>query len=629
KLGAMFRRRGDTDRAIQAFRQALHINDRLYPVYMELAELLVAKGEPDEADRLYRRVLRTAPDEELVAQAGRLSMQRNMVKGTLADLENDLLPLCLGNPSKKVYRRLLIEVYGHLAFPLVQKVRFGEGAEAEAARVQLVKLGARGIKPLLDALSEEQRSQVTTAIDVLTYVGNRSAAPALIAFALGSTEQPLRVKAMIATGVLRDPALLPRYEELVAPKDQEAAVPGDPVTVAAAWSVARMVDRKATPLLFRMLSSGAPEVRVFGALGLGLLREKKAAPALEDLARAPDGASLARAAAALALGELEATTAAPTVLSLASGPDPIVRIAALAALARLRHASVQPQALRALFSEHEAERRAAASILVALQPTTAPRPRELLPVPLGVVEVRSVLDSMLPGGFSPAERARTLVALEAELARTAAAAAASPEQAIRVADALLARPTAGFAPFTDGLEALPAAERAAAEKSALAIRKAVIPAFAALIHHPSVALKVRAIRVLEGSSEDAASTALMEALQDSDESVVRAALAALASSPGVRALSPVSRLLTTSPSWSLRAASAEVLGILARREGAEVAFQALSRAATSDAFSVVREASLRALAAAKAPGLASILEKAQQDPEPSIRELAARLRGAP
>jgi tetratricopeptide (TPR) repeat protein/HEAT repeat protein len=629
KLGAMFRRRGDTDRAVQAFRQALHINDRLYPVYMELAELLVAKGEPDEADRLYRRVLRTAPDEELVAQAGRLSMQRNMVKGTLGDLENDLLPLSLGNPSKRVYRRLLIEVYGHLAFPLVQKVRFGEGAEAEAARAQLVKLGARGIKPLLDALGEEQRSQVTTAIDVLAYVGNRSAAPALIAFAGGNAEQPLRVKAMIATGALKDPSLLPRYEELVAPKNQDAAVPGDPVTVAAAWSVARMGDRKAAPLLVRMLSSGAPEVRAFGALGLGLLRDKKAAPALEDLARAPDGATLSRAAAALALGEIEAASAAPTLLALAFGPDPSVRSAALAALARLRHAAAQPQALRALFSEHETERRTAAAVLVALQPTTSPRPRELLPVPQGAVELRAVLEGMLPGGFSPAERARTLVALESDLARTAASAATSPERAVRVADALLARSTVGFAPFTDGLESLPEAERVAAEKSAAVIRRAVIPAFAALVRHPSVALKIRALRILEGSPEDVATTALIEALQDGDETVVRAALAAVASTPGVRAIPPVARLLASSPSWSLRAASAEVLGSLVRREGAspDVAFQALSKAATSDVFSVVREASLRALAAAKAPGLASVLERVNNDPEPSLRELAARLGG--
>ncbi|RYE94003.1 MAG: tetratricopeptide repeat protein, partial [Myxococcales bacterium] len=436
KLGEMYRKRGANDRAVQAFRQAIGVNDRLYPVYMELAELLVARGENAEADLLYRRVLRTAPDEELVAQAGRLSMQRNLVNGSLGDLENELLPLSLGHPSKKVYRRLLVEVYGHMAFPLVQKVRFGEGAEAEQARAQLVKIGARGIKPLLDALGEDQSTQVTTAIDVLSYVQNRGAAPALIAFAGGQAELPLRVKAMVATGALRDPALLGRYEELVAPRNLDAMAPGDPVTVAAAWSVARMGDRKAVPLLERMLASGSPEVRAFGALGLGLLREKKAAPALETLAKAPDGAALSRAAAALALGEIEATGAAPTLLGLASGPEPLVRSAALASLARLRQPTATPLALQALFADDEAERRSAAATLVILQQREEPRRGEQLPAVQGAVDARAAIEALLPHGASAAAHARTLVALEADLARAAATAAASPEQAQRVGHAL-------------------------------------------------------------------------------------------------------------------------------------------------------------------------------------------------
>lgn len=630
KLGSMFRRRGDTGRAIQAFRQAIQINDRLYPVYMELAELLVAKGEPDEADRLYRRVLRTAPDEELIAQAGRLSMQRNMVKGTLSELENDLLPLSLGNPSKRVYRRLLIEVYGHLAFPLMQKVRFGEGAEVQEAHAQLVKLGARGIKPLLDTLSEEQSTQVATAIDVLSYVGNRSAAPALIAFAMGNADLSLRTKAMIATGALRDPALLNRYEELVAPKDLDAVAPGDPVTVAAAWSVARMGDKKAVPLLLRMLSSGAPEVRSFGAIGLGLLREKKAIQPLEELAKSRDGASITRAAAALALGKMEASESSSTLLTLAAGSDPSVRSAALIALVQIHHPAAQVQALQALFVEDETERNVAASALVALSTSIKTSSRDVLPIPQGNLDVRSVIEEMLTRPFPASTWAKTLTSLESEIARAAMIASVSPEQAVRVADALLARSGPGVAPFTDQLDTLPVAERQAAEKSALTVKKAVIPAFARLIHHPSSALKIRALRILEGSSEEIASTALIEALQDSDETVVRAALTTIVSTPGTKALLPLARLLANSPSWSLRTVSASALGTLARREGAasDAAFKALATAASSDPFAMVREASLRALAGSNTTYLQEALQHAEGDVEPAIQELAAQLKGA-
>jgi tetratricopeptide (TPR) repeat protein/HEAT repeat protein len=635
KLAAMYRRRGDTDKAIGAYRQAIALNDRLYPVYMELAEMLVAKGEADEADRLYRRLLRIAQDEDLIAQAGRLSMQRNMVKDTLIDLENDLLGLSLSRPGKRVYRRLLVEVYGHLAFPLMQKVRFGTASEASEARAQLMKLGARGVKPLLDALGEEQKSQVNTAIEVLGYVGNKGAGPSLAAFALGSAEQPLRVRAMVATGALRDVAMLPRYEELVAPKDLDAVAPGDPVTIAAAWSVARMGDKKALPLLDRMLNSGAPEVRAFGAVGLGLLREKKAQGRLEELARAPDGASISRAAAALALGELGQPSASASLLSLASGPDPFVRSAALTALVRLGDPNATTLGLAALFATDEAERRVAADALAAVVSRQTARSGEALPVVVGLVDVKSVLENLEPGGFTPASRARVLVALEAEISKAAASAAgASPEQAMRVADALLARSDGkpGLAPFSDEIEAIPAAERAALEKAAERVHRAVVPAFAALIKHPSAAVKTRAIRVLEGRPEDEATRALGEALNDADPAVVRAALAAARLTPGVKASGALVRLLGASPSWSLRAACAEALGPMASREGgaaAEPAWKLLTQVARTDTFSAVREAALRSLASAGGAAAQQALgEAAASDPEPEIRELAAKLLGS-
>ncbi|RYE93398.1 MAG: hypothetical protein EOO75_04470 [Myxococcales bacterium] len=161
-----------------------------------------------------------------------------------------------------------------------------------------------------------------------------------------------------------------------------------------------------------------------------------------------------------------------------------------------------------------------------------------------------------------------------------------------------------------------------------AARQAVVPAFAALVRHPSTALKTRAIRVLEGRPEDLASTALIESLRDGDEAVVRAALTAVVATPNAHAAAPVARLLSTSPSWSLRAVSASALGALAAREGdagAEPAWKALAQAATGDSFAVVREAALGALDRAP-PGLrAEALRKAASDPEPSVQQLAARL----
>src|SRR5260370_9494888 len=133
----MYRSRKDVDHAIAEFRAAIVKNDRLFIVYFELADLLLSKGQTEETDRLFRRVVRGAPDEELVARAARLSMQINLGRGTLESLEQDLLPLAIGNPQRPIYRRLLVEIYGSLTFGLVQRVRHAAAEEAADARTAL------------------------------------------------------------------------------------------------------------------------------------------------------------------------------------------------------------------------------------------------------------------------------------------------------------------------------------------------------------------------------------------------------------------------------------------------------------------------------------------------------------
>jgi hypothetical protein len=78
-------------------------------------------------------------------------MQLNLGKGTLESLERELLPVALGNPQKSVYRRLLVEIYGAMAFPLVHSARLGDPSAAAQARAKLATIGARAVKPLLSS----------------------------------------------------------------------------------------------------------------------------------------------------------------------------------------------------------------------------------------------------------------------------------------------------------------------------------------------------------------------------------------------------------------------------------------------------------------------------------------------
>src|SRR5581483_7867884 len=130
--------------------------------------------------------------------------------------------------------------------------------------------------------------------------------------------------------------LLPKLEAMLAPKEgSTSVVPSDAIAVAAAWGVARMGDKKAEPLLVKLLASSAPDVRALAAVGLGLSHDKKYAPMVAALAKAPEAGPMARAAATYALGELGVNPDPGLFLALADANDTVLRQSALLTLSRL------------------------------------------------------------------------------------------------------------------------------------------------------------------------------------------------------------------------------------------------------------------------------------------------------
>jgi tetratricopeptide (TPR) repeat protein len=628
KLGDMYRRHQDFQRAIQEYRQAIAKNDRLFPVYFQLAELLLSQGKVNEADKLLRRVVRASPDEELVAQAARLSMQINLGKGTLESLEKELLPVALGNPEKPIYRRLLVEIYGALAFPLVHQAKSPDPAQAKQAREALRRIGERAVKPLLDALGDERDTQQRIAIELLTRIENKSAGPALFAYATGSADTDLRVRAMIAVGALRDPVLLPKLDDLLAPGGQVRSDESDPVAVAAAWSVARMDSPKARPLLMKLLKSDAPSLRALGALGLGVLGDRGAAGALASVARSLDAGPLPRAAAAFALGQLGKKSDVDALTELSETPDPTLRAAAIIALARLG-ASAAPHAIAdALVNPDPVLQAAGTSAALAFATGKYRAPHNPLEVPEGRVDVRELIDHLAPSGYTPADHAEALVKLAPALAHAAVAAVeSSPERARAVADALLAQSgKPAFGPLTLELDKVPAPLRKKAEQAATAIAEAVVEPFVALATHPSADVRARAIQFLATRSEPAARRAVIDALGDSSDVVQRAALSAVGRARTPGAVAAVIGLLAPRNAWPVRLRAAEALGQLARGTKDADAVRALTESAERDTYSLVRAAAVRALVQTEGASAAPVLNQvASSDPEPRVRQTARAL----
>ncbi len=628
KLGEMYRRRQETTKAVAAFRQAIAKNDRLFLVYLQLAELLLSQSQVEEADKLLRRVIRASPDEDLVAQAARLSMQINLGRGTLESLEKELLPVALGNPQKPLYRRLLVEIYGALAFPLVHQATSGDAKDASEARARLRRIGERAVKPLLDALGDQRGSQQHIAIELLSHIQNQSAGPALFAYATGPAPSELRVRAMVAVGALRDPRLLPKLTELLAPEGELRADESDPVAVAAAWAVAHMGSPKARALLLDMLGSDAPTIAGFGALGLGLLKDQRSVARLSELARSVEAGPIPRAAAAFALGQLGARSEVESLVQLTEATDTTARATAIVALARVG-AQVAPRAIAdALISPEPTLQEAATAAALVLATGEYRMPTAALEVPARSVDARQMLLGLMPRGYVAAEHARALVQLAPELRRTCVAAVqSSPERAQAVADALLARTDApGFGPLTRDLGKLSGDARAQAEKAAESIAAAVVAPFVALSNHPSSEVRARSVQFLATRPEPAAKRAVVGALADSDERVLRAALAAVSTTQGLEAVAAVAALLTSKRGWPVRVRAAETLGRLATDSTHPKAVLALSKAARQDDYALVREAAVRALARVDPKAARKVLaEVVDSDSEPRVRKAAKAL----
>ncbi len=278
KLGEMYRSQQDFPKAIKEFKLAIQHNPKLWAVYFELAELLLAQGEEVEADGLYRRVMRGSTDDELVANAIRFSAAINQKRGTLEVLETELLPIALGNPQKVVYRRLLgrgVREPHRAAHRQGEDRRRGlrrrAGQAAEDRPARRAAAHRRPLRQRREPAAHRDRDPRLRREQVGRHAAVRVRHPHDRHHRRRPVTDPLlRPRAMMACGALRDPALLPKYEAYLFPKS--GPIPKDAVAQAAAFGVARIDDKKAIPLALRLVEAieAVPaEMRIYGVIALG------------------------------------------------------------------------------------------------------------------------------------------------------------------------------------------------------------------------------------------------------------------------------------------------------------------------------------------------------------------------
>lgn len=631
RLGDLYRARQDFPHAMVAYRRAIALDSRLYATYFDLAEIELAQGDQRGADGLFREVVRTSPDDDLVARAAHAALQIHVGQGTLEELEQELLAEAIANPGRPLVRRLLVEVYEALVPPIVLEAR-APGAAGVAARERLARIGTRAIKPLLEALADDDPSQRVTGVVLLGALGNDHAQGPLLAMAEGEGDALLRARALVAAGALN---ALPRASrEGGPPRPVEprflalAQGPEARLRDAAAWAAARHATRADAPALRDLALRGDPGVRAMCALGLGVaLREGPVDPtsrAMLEQLLARDPNDDVRAAAAWALAQLARPESVPVLVAALETRGGVVSRAAALALGTIHDVRAEDALARALFDPQADQRGAAvAALRGAAGPPRAPLPPPDLPLSLHAY-VRALLTSDVGiDATMPVALASRLDAL-GEGAREALA---GPVERVRAALLVLgagAGPGLALGGLTSGIDAWPPESRDPARATLVQLATLLAPQLVALTTHPDAQVRALAVALLPRLDTADARAALLAAVDDGSPDVVRAALAAIATVPPSSiddaTAERVTHLLEAHADWVTRARAATTLGHL----GGTAASASLVRALSRDSYAFVREASARALAPqANEPAVRAALVAARDgDAEPRVRSAA-------
>ncbi len=631
-LGDVYRTRRDEERTIQHYQRALELNPMHFSVALRLAELHAQRGERAAAQRLLQNVLRAAAPPALVLRAGRSALQLATTPVARAELERQLLGSVSSDPRRSEHRHVLIELYESLVPDLLAQA---DDPESEA-RVQLEAIRVRAQKPLLDALSDGDETQVRSAVRLLRVLGTASAALPLLTLAEGEGELSVRRNALAAACMFGGAELLPRQLALSHAREVR-------LRDMAAYCLARAPTPASAPALRKLAASETPAVRALAVIGLGLLGgrdQPTSSTALRNML-ANDVSALVRGSAALGLGLLGERLARTEGPPLAPH-DGLVRETpeqrgAREALDRRLAREALERAVRG--PDRAVAESAALSLGLLGEPAAAPS------LALAIFDGRSDVSSAAELALRTLECAQPL-AFELSEPEPAVASEALIADARRSVSACASRSLEPhFAEITDAVrqtlrgpelprtlalawllriapDELGATDRDASWRFELL--SSLTTDLAALATHEDAAVRRDVARLLARTPVTAAEQSLLAMVGDPALSVRAAALDALAERKLPDRAAYCERLawvVTNDREFGMRLRAVLVLGAM---QGS-TATRVLVRVLSSDPFAVVRESAARALSSRESNLVGeALLLAVHRDAEPRVRHAAAR-----
>ena len=623
-------------KAIAAYERTLELDPRNYKVYFALARLY-EKETPLKATRLYREVLKRSTDNETIEKAGRKAITLEELTRTLGGLETVVAPMAFTFSHKPVYRRILVELYSRYVPLLVEQRRRG-GPSGRAARAELERLGSHGLKPLLEALNDEQDvGQQQIAVAVLGHIGNKGAAAPLVRLALRPERNDkarrvgtliptlgfdVRVKALVAAGRLGDARTIPSLVSLSQHRERA-------MREAAIFALGMTRDRKAVAPLEAALDDRRSSVQVLACIGLAHTGGGKVVEELIEVVRDNSRHDHARAACAYALGVLDDRRAVTALTdTLARGNDEAQRMAAWA-LGRIGDKRALPALLAAHFSRHEHVRQMVAWALSRIAAGAKAPAIELNEVATyqmrtHTFDAEAAIHS-LPGPISRPELVPELIiGHEGQLlAGIRDALARHTDLQVRMLLDLDGRSDGlALGPLTETTAAT-AADRAKIDQVVSRIGVGLVADLTRLAKHRDSKVRGLAVAVLAKIDAPEVVAIIQAGLDDSDSSVRQQAMAAAArvvkrqGNQAVKLVDVVAKHLD-SKDWQERTQAALALGSFGQHSNENALIHAMA-----DDFGFVREAAATALGrVGSTSSLAVLGQAAKNDPYKVVRNAA-------
>jgi tetratricopeptide (TPR) repeat protein len=639
--------------AIAAYDQVLKLDPRNSKAAFALAQLYVQDNTPAKAGEVLRHLLRTANDEDVIRRAGDRAIDLAEMTDTLGELEKVLSPLFFMMAHKPAYRRVLVLLYLRHVTRLANAARSGDEEIKRSSRIELDRIGSRGLRPLLEALRDEADvTQQRIAVQVLGHLGNKAAAAPLVHLAQEPAKdsrhpsttgemlnQEVRVAALVAAGRLGDPnvvgAILPLADHAEVAQRE-----------AATFALGQSKNRRAVAPLRRALNDRKASVRALACLGLSRVLgphgtpnkagiDPTIGPALIAAVREPapldiepGEADLVRAACAYAIGAHRLAAGSDVLVTALNDNRGETRRVAAWALGQLGEPKTLAALVRAYFFRAGAP---ADELIWAIERASGgaspiPSAAEFSEFPLrgGQFDLAAAVAHL--AWVAPPAHSSYVAVQHADV--VAAAVIEALGQHHDVVSSALADLHANSGLLSLGALTPPDGDPAAV-RALQAIATAIEPAVAR--HTSAKDASVRALAVGVLATMNRGDTAIATAMSDPEAQVRAAAMFSVAAISRHRGTPPrplVAALVATlrTRSWEDRRAAALALGQISH----SIDVQPLV-AAAADESSFVREAVAIALGGVGDPAAMDALRALERDPVPQVQAAAARslARGSP